>query len=135
MDWRVFASTLTKLHKKTSRTLLLGKNDKDDKEWKLSLNSQGSVGPMWSRSDYLEALLREEQREAAQAGHQFSPTIRPELEVRQRRRQQFQQNKHLPQIMLLQNNVLHGPLIRRQAGYGGHLLHHGRRLPSTGWKE
>ena len=34
--------------------------------------------------------------------------------------------------MLLLNNLLHGQLIRRQAGYGGHLLQHGRRLPRHG---
>ena len=43
-----------------------------------------------------------------------------------------------PQIMLLQknpiarNNLSSGQLIRIQTGYGGHLLHHGRRLPRHG---
>ena len=34
--------------------------------------------------------------------------------------------------MLLQNKLLHGHLIRRQARYGCHHLNHGRRLPRHG---
>ena len=33
---------------------------------------------------------------------------------------------------IARNNLLHGQLIRIQAGYGGHLPHHGRRLPRHG---
>ena len=56
------------------------------------LNTLGSVGPMNSTPDYLEAVrrIREVKREAEEAGHEINPAIRPSLQVRQRPGQPFQ---------------------------------------------
>ena len=63
--------------------------------WKMSLNSQGPVGPMWSRADSHATLRKvlDVKQEAAEAGHQFNPTGRSDLQVRQRGGQQFLQRK------------------------------------------
>ena len=57
----------------------------------LSFISQGSAGPMRSRADFHATLrkFRDVKQEAAEAGHEFNPTVRP----RKRRGQQFQQHK------------------------------------------
>ena len=66
-----------------------------EKEWKIGLHSKRLVGQIRSRADFPAALrmFREAKQEAAEAGHQFNPTIRPDLQVRQRREQQLQHNK------------------------------------------
>ena len=53
------------------------------------------VGPLRSRADILAALrkFREVKQEAAEAGRRFYLTIRPDLQIRQCRGQQFQQHK------------------------------------------
>ena len=53
------------------------------------------VGPIRSRADILAALrkFREVKQEAAEAGRRIYPTIRLDLQLRQRRGQQFQQHK------------------------------------------
>ena len=54
-----------------------------EKEWVMCLNGQGPVGPMRSRPDYAEAVrkFREIKREAAAAGYEINPTIRPEFSI------------------------------------------------------
>ena len=86
---------------------------------------------MRSRADLFAALrkLREVKREAAEAGHEFIPPFDPIFKSDNSEDNNSSNTKIPPQIMLLQNNLLHGQLIRRQAGHGGHLLDHGRRLP------
>ena len=57
-----------------------------ERVWKTEIwTAKRLVGPMRSPADY--------PREAAEAGHEFHPTIRPDLQVRQHRRQQFLQHK------------------------------------------
>ena len=82
---------------------------------KLSLKSQGPVGPVRSRAGYPEASrkLREVTREAAEAGHEFNPAIRPDLQSDNAKDNNSSSTKMSPQIMLLQNILLHGHLIRR----------------------
>ena len=87
MRWGVFANTLIKLHKKTIHTSLFGeKKRRCEKGWKLCLYTQGPVGPMKSRPDYPEAVLRisEIKREAEGALYDIIPAIRPSLQVQLR---------------------------------------------------
>ena len=66
-----------------------------EKVWTTSLNSQGPTGPIRSGADFPAAFrkFREVKQDAAGAGHQFKPTVRPDLQIRQRQGQQFQQCK------------------------------------------
>ena len=78
--------------KKITHSLPLGNNETDPKKvWTTSVNSQGPTGP----TDLPAALqkFREVKQEAADAGQQLNPTIRPDLQVRQRQGQQFQRYK------------------------------------------
>ena len=95
----------------------------------ISLNSQGPVGPLRSR---------EENRKRPRPDTKSIPPFHPIFKSDNAEGNNSSNTKIPPQIMPLQknptarHNLLHGQLIRTQAGHGGHLLHHGRRLPRHG---
>ena len=78
-----------------THTLPLGrKRERHEKVWTISVNSRETTGPIRSRADFPAAMRRfREVKQEAAAGHQFNPTIRPDLQVRQRQGQQFQRYK------------------------------------------
>ena len=69
--------------------------------------------------------LRDVKQEAAEAGQQYDPTIRPELQVLHRRGHQFLNDftENPIQVEEERKHLLHGQLIYIQDRYGGNLLH------------
>ena len=85
-------------------------------------------GPMWSRADYLEVTSNVKR---PRLDTNIIPPFDPIFKSDNVENNHSYNTMIPPQIMLQQNNLLHGRLIRRHAGCG-HLLNHGRRLPRHG---
>ena len=117
-----------------------------EKAWTMSLNSQGhTTAPIQSRVDLPQALanIRKMNKEADEVGHQFAPIIRPDLKIRQRQGQQFQQLDEPPQVTpqkvqpisihQARRNLLRALSIKVQAGLiGANLPVPCRHLPTHG---
>ena len=94
MEWGVLQAPGRHCTRRPIIHCYLARTTKGRKGWKWCLNIEGPVRPMKSRPDYPEALRRVRgiKRKAGESEYEIGPTIRRDLQVRQRPGQQFWQS-------------------------------------------